>query len=938
MKLNLTLKLSIERLLKSIGEILSPYTLKRRQLKLSFTLLISIIWLFPVAAQSVTAYWINSSDSLFSGGYADGEISDLMIANDRVAFIIGAIDHPGYYTASGGNILDAASSIDRVDEFGELYTYFNDDWPRQAVYNTIMIMNDGADGNPAVIRASGVDSDNSSILVVTNYSLAASDDFLSITTTLTNSGTGTITDFELGSGIYWGDCLKWAPGYGFSLTGITHMPWLAGTSEQLSYGYLSPDTAMMWGDHGGDWSDINVGIATLNPNNSCTYTCYLIVGGKDIASVATLAHMINEIPVGSLTCSVTDQLNGDPVADVKIEVSDSLNLPYLQMVTDLNGQALCTLPPGIWSLETSASGYSTMEISLSISLDSTVNYDFVLVEDNTIPATGDTLTVIQRPILNIPAIVLPGDTLMIECEADMYTTHRAAELLYGSSQITMDIYSEVYNPATLWWNIAAGVPNVPIFELYDLKVTASGGISDTTVNAVHVIPEFKNDYYFVHITDTHLPTNMYYYEYGSDIDSSSIIDFREVIRDINIINPEFVLLTGDLVNEGELEDFQNRRYFTKAQRMLTELDVPVYLVSGNHDLGGWNDTPPPDGTARRTWWKFFGWKRLNDPPVGALWYTQNYSFDYGPVHYIGMEAYLNYDNWRWGIYGYESFTAGQMQWLTDELTAASGSSARVLFYHFDFSDQIFLNQLGVEMALYGHTHQNGGSILSPPYNLCTASTCSGRRAYRLVRVSNGVLHPSSTVYSGSTGNNLQVEFQPANDGSNFSVTAEITNWLFESFEHAQLRFFMPDTTGQVTVTGGTLLQVDNSDSLAVYYIGVDIQPSSTQIVTVSLTQVHTEDEFSAPNSYKLHQNWPNPFNPLTTIRYDIPELSSITITIYDLLGRQVRTLLDQVEEPGYKSIQWDATNDQGQPVSAGIYLYRINVGSFTQTKKMVLLR
>ena len=98
------------------------------------------------------------------------------------------------------------------------------------------------------------------------------------------------------------------------------------------------------------------------------------------------------------------------------------------------------------------------------------------------------------------------------------------------------------------------------------------------------------------------------------------------------------------------------------------------------------------------------------------------------------------------------------------------------------------------------------------------------------------------------------------------------------------------------------------------------------------------DEELLPEVYALHQNYPNPFNPITTLRYDLPEQSMVNIIIYDLLGRHVRTLLNQTQEAGYRSVIWNATNDYGKPVSAGVYLYKIQAGEFVQTKKMVLLK
>jgi len=93
-----------------------------------------------------------------------------------------------------------------------------------------------------------------------------------------------------------------------------------------------------------------------------------------------------------------------------------------------------------------------------------------------------------------------------------------------------------------------------------------------------------------------------------------------------------------------------------------------------------------------------------------------------------------------------------------------------------------------------------------------------------------------------------------------------------------------------------------------------------------------------PDEFSLHQNYPNPFNPVTTLRYDLPEADLVSITIYDMLGREVKTLINQTQEAGYRSVIWDATNDYGKPVSAGIYLYQIHAGEYISTKKMVLLK
>jgi len=111
-----------------------------------------------------------------------------------------------------------------------------------------------------------------------------------------------------------------------------------------------------------------------------------------------------------------------------------------------------------------------------------------------------------------------------------------------------------------------------------------------------------------------------------------------------------------------------------------------------------------------------------------------------------------------------------------------------------------------------------------------------------------------------------------------------------------------------------------------------------QIWHYSIPNVSLVEHNSLPNKFILHQNYPNPFNPITTLRYDLPEQANVNIIIYDLLGRQVKSLINQTQDAGFKSIIWNATNNYGKPVSAGIYLYQIQAGEFVQTKKMVLLK
>ncbi len=100
-----------------------------------------------------------------------------------------------------------------------------------------------------------------------------------------------------------------------------------------------------------------------------------------------------------------------------------------------------------------------------------------------------------------------------------------------------------------------------------------------------------------------------------------------------------------------------------------------------------------------------------------------------------------------------------------------------------------------------------------------------------------------------------------------------------------------------------------------------------------LSILSTDQMINIPNEYKLIGNYPNPFNPITTIQYELPRRSDVQITIYNLPGREVTTLVSETQDAGFKSVQWNATN-----VPSGMYFYQIRASDFVQTKKMILLK
>ena len=99
---------------------------------------------------------------------------------------------------------------------------------------------------------------------------------------------------------------------------------------------------------------------------------------------------------------------------------------------------------------------------------------------------------------------------------------------------------------------------------------------------------------------------------------------------------------------------------------------------------------------------------------------------------------------------------------------------------------------------------------------------------------------------------------------------------------------------------------------------------------------NSSNEF--PIRFIIYPNFPNPFNPTTQIRYDLPKDNLVTIRIYDAVGRKIRTLSNVYQSAGRHSIHWDARNDMGEELAAGMYILSVQAGGFRATKKMVLLK
>jgi len=176
--------------------------------------------------------------------------------------------------------------------------------------------------------------------------------------------------------------------------------------------------------------------------------------------------------------------------------------------------------------------------------------------------------------------------------------------------------------------------------------------------------------------------------------------------------------------------------------------------------------------------------------------------------------------------------------------------------------------------------------------------------------------------------------------------------LGDNYSNYNLNYYADEKTGElrIAIAGTSPLANDGNILNLIFDVAKDIKGTIETKINVSEFMAN-EDDFTKsaniesiqiigkPTSYALMQNFPNPFNPSTTIQYQIPEENAhVALTIYDVDGRVVKTLVNEIQKAGTYKITWNGTNNSGLKVASGIYIYRLQANKFTDTKKLVVLK
>jgi hypothetical protein len=408
----------------------------------------------------------------------------------------------------------------------------------------------------------------------------------------------------------------------------------------------------------------------------------------------------------------------------------------------------------------------------------------------------DPVTMVQNPLGNRPVFVPAGGSFTVECKTDPDVSDWSVTLSMPYKELSLAVTPGEF--ANGIRRLSAVVPPNAPSELYDLRVRASDGADDWVRQCVRVISSFKNDFTFIHLPDSHLPSVAWIGFYD---DPNTVPEFRQILREINILQPEFVLQTGDLVDNG-----QDETQFRLAQELLAESEVPFFLTGGNHDL--WYD-------GHSNWTRYFG-------------DVMNFSFQYGSIRFAGMEMY---------DVPTKTYTAEQMKWLMNVLDASiqAGEKSRVLFTHYDESRQLtgdFVDQYEIDGIFYGHTHVNGEQRLGlrQAMKINTSYTMNDNGEYRLVKVRDGKIAEMPILKF----RHLRAVVSPANDGTSSMETMKITNDNPTELPDVLVKLHVRRDAAPFIVTGGRSLQfIDYEPNKRVYYINATVPANGSIEVSVS---------------------------------------------------------------------------------------------------------
>ena len=532
--------------------------------------------------------------------------------------------------------------------------------------------------------------------------------------------------------------------------------------------------------------------------------------------------------------------------------------------------------------------------------------------------------------------------------------------------------------------ITVSVPSSLPPDFYDITVNL-GGCQYSSINAVRILNEYPDEWMFINMTDPHI---------GYEEEAYTTAErLRTFVNEANCLNPQFVILSGDVCEELNI----GVTYPDTTLEVLSLLRVPIVVMSGNHDYyNDWLFTNPygyfryfqeinrvincefrfgnsvfycidsgPDMGPTQLWrcrgpldevldwmeeklqnldpvedqplffvthgptYDAYMWSVLNTARVKDI--MNNYNFSLGLAghthqhetylnegeNYIGRNDFLNKDDWERDI----PFPGYPLHVQTSSV--CKGSIAE--------------NMDQPNSAITGS--RSGTGDISAEDWLRGESDPVG---WRCIKVVNGEVSFFTADTDGDGYRNTEYGWHLENlvfsvdTLSGGVIRSEIANQHYETWFDIR-HFIMAEPGIDYEVTGGTFVRQYNSGMIEVAVASLSEMSSSVVILTPIPGGI--EETVDGLISFNPSPACPNPFNATVFIGFDTPGNGSpVTLTVFDLCGRHVKTLVRGFQESGHHNISWDGRNDRGNFVPTGVYCYRLEFRGVGYTGRMIFMR
>ncbi len=438
------------------------------------------------------------------------------------------------------------------------------------------------------------------------------------------------------------------------------------------------------------------------------------------------------------------------------------------------------------------------------------------------------------PTFAEPLIKLNGSEVTVKVDAPIVATNWQIVLENIEFQYNPSL-SAVHNTEDDIWEITFSTPS--LIGLYDMNVSATvnGNLRyDWEPNSIKLIEEFKSEYKFVILGDPQIHRDgSAGYAYRNE--KTGIGNFTDVLLELNLLNPEFILIVGDLTEWTDEIALLN---FRKWCNLYLE-NAPVVLIMGNHgDFEGTASTGNHEwGSGKGTWLNIIG-------PASGIFYYGNHAVVRGDSHSLSFndEKDDGIANYEFVMEALDDVASNDMKFLMlhHPLSTYGKPSEEVIQGDAERNSIISkLQSIGATAHFHGHLHADKYDQTGSLHHIGTTEAVGDNPGFRVVNIADNIMinfsyvPVNSTVYYAPSTpiGGLKAYFQTVNDGSQSSQTAAVHNCFNQHFNGAHLRFYMQDGPAY-QYSGGILYNSFVQDGVRVVDLIYDIKANSTQILSV----------------------------------------------------------------------------------------------------------